>query len=96
MAIAASLLGLFSAGQAVQESGRWLDGFHLTYLCIGLMSMLAALILPSWPGRSAGDEDLEPRTGASGLGRRQVADRSSGRAVVPAAGPGERFPAAGR
>ncbi|MDH1839341.1 multidrug transporter subunit MdtD [Aeromonas caviae] len=43
VAIAASLLGLFSIGQP-EESGRWLEGFHLTYLCIGLMSMLAALI----------------------------------------------------
>ncbi|MFM5509580.1 multidrug transporter subunit MdtD [Aeromonas rivipollensis] len=44
VAIAASLLGLFSAGQPAQASERWLGGFHLTYLCIGLMSMLAALI----------------------------------------------------
>ncbi|MGL6615839.1 multidrug transporter subunit MdtD [Aeromonas caviae] len=43
VAIAASLLGLFSIGQP-EESDRWLEGFHLTYLCIGLMSMLAALI----------------------------------------------------
>jgi len=44
VAIAASLLGLFSAGLPAQDSERWLGGFHLTYLCIGLMSMLAALI----------------------------------------------------
>ena len=44
MAIAASLLGLFSAGLPAQDSERWLGGFHLTYLCIGLMSMLAVLI----------------------------------------------------
>ena len=42
-AIAASLLGLFSAGSSAAD-GQWLGGFHLTYLCIGLMSMLAALI----------------------------------------------------
>ena len=43
VAIAASLLGLFSAGSSA-SGGQWLAGFHLTYLCIGLMSMLAALI----------------------------------------------------
>jgi MFS family permease len=40
VAIAASLLGLFAAA----HSEQWLHGFHLTYLCIGLMSMLAAMI----------------------------------------------------
>ncbi len=43
VAIAASLLGLFSAGSSAAD-GQWQGGFHLTYLCIGLMSMLAALI----------------------------------------------------
>jgi MFS family permease len=43
VAIAASLLGLFSAGSSA-SGGQWLAGFHLTYLCIGLMSMLAAII----------------------------------------------------
>lgn len=43
VAIAASLLGLFSAG-ADAAGGQWLAGFHLTYLCVGLLSMLAALI----------------------------------------------------
>ena len=47
VAIAASLLGLFSAGTSAGSlvaEGQWLAGFHLTYLCVGLLSMLAALI----------------------------------------------------
>ncbi|MGE6108306.1 multidrug transporter subunit MdtD [Aeromonas sobria] len=40
VAIAASLLGLFAAS----SSEQWLHGFHLTYFCIGLMAMLAAMI----------------------------------------------------
>ncbi|MGL5376063.1 MAG: MFS transporter, partial [Aeromonas veronii] len=47
VAIAASLLGLFSAGTSagtLVAEGQWLAGFHLTYLCVGLLSMLAALI----------------------------------------------------
>ncbi|MFR9720937.1 multidrug transporter subunit MdtD [Aeromonas diversa] len=39
IAVAASLLSLFHP-----EGGQWLPTFHLTYLCVGLMSMLAALI----------------------------------------------------
>ena len=37
--LAASLLNLFHGGQA-----EWLPTFHVTYLCVGAMSMLAALI----------------------------------------------------
>ena len=59
VAIAASLLGLFSAGPGPRESGPLAGGFHLTYLCIGLMSMLAALISPSWRGKA-----LIPGSGA--------------------------------
>ena len=41
--IAARLLELCSAGTSA-ANGQWLAGFHLTYLCVGLLSMLAALI----------------------------------------------------
>lgn len=39
IAVAASLLNLFHGGQT-----EWLPTFHVTYLCVGAMSMLAALI----------------------------------------------------
>ena len=55
VAIAASLLGLFAAAQ----SENWLHGFHLTYLSIGLMSMLAAMIFAQ-----LADEREERRDGA--------------------------------
>ena len=78
VAIAASLLGLFSAGTSA-ANGQWLAGFHLTYLCVGLLSMLAALIFAQLA-----------RDGATPSGR---ADSLPRREAAPTLRPDARSPA---